>query len=221
MYFKWLILITLFSSCALLKSHDLRTEKVEKLLDSIKTSGDGRGRLTLDQSQFVFGFEAILKENFDWLLAAEFPLHGEELLILKDLKSESMLEVQSDLQQRVEIGLKNYLKKNKKSPILADKFFGELHFLMQFLQSSNLGINRTCNKESEGQYICLVHDRKFLVEIRHDAIAISRPLSAGFELKVIAENRQNSVFQRLNISFYSQSQINSKSPLMGLELFWK
>lgn len=221
MYLKWIIPIIFLSSCALFKSHDLRSERVENLLDSIKTSGEGRGRLTLDQSQYVFGVDAILKDNFDWLLAADFPIHGEEVLILKDLKSETLSEVQSDLHQRVEIGLKNYLKKNKKSPALADKFFGELHFLMQFIQSSKLGLKRVCTKQNEANFNCMVLGREFLVNVRHDAIVISRPLSAGFELQVIAENPQESIFQRLNIAFYSQSQNKMRSPLMGLELFWK
>jgi hypothetical protein len=173
--------------------------------------------MSLDQRQLVFGIDAVLKDNNDWILAADFPLHGEEVLILKDLKSSNIPPADSELKQRVNTSLKNYLIKNKKSPHLADHFFNELHFVIQFIHSNRLGLKRTCKKEKEAYYTCFIQSREFKIEVKDESIAIFRPLPAGFRLRIIGENLTDSTFQRLNIYLLSEKQ----SPLIALELFWK
>src|SRR4051812_39014836 len=94
---KIMALLLLVSSCSLFKPNKtLHSSDAEKLLDSVKMTGEGRGRLTLGQSQYVFSVDSILKDDFDWILAVAIPLHGEEVMILPDLRKSQVANEETE-----------------------------------------------------------------------------------------------------------------------------
>lgn len=78
----YLLLIILLVSCT--RSQDLLKLNPEKFPESVCLSSEGKGRFKIDKSSYPFDFQT----GFDgsiWVLAADIPLHGEEVIEIKDI----------------------------------------------------------------------------------------------------------------------------------------
>ena len=62
----------------------IKTTKSTKAFKSLCLSGEGKGRISLNEGKYVFSYENLLKlKEQEWLLGLQLPLHGEEVLELK------------------------------------------------------------------------------------------------------------------------------------------
>jgi hypothetical protein len=205
-----------FSSCALFQGTNLSDKKVEELVDYLKGTGEGKGRLGINQHQYLFGFEAVLKENHDWILAANIPLHGEELLILRDLRKAKVADNEGEsLEARIENGIADYLKSQKKSPKLAKLFLVELRQMMRLVLHKEIGEKVSCHHNE-----CKIGDSVYLVEAKSQQLSIKKILPSDFEIEYIAQNLTDSIFRRGNIFLHSKTSSQPREPLLSLELFW-
>lgn len=205
-----------FTSCSLFRAApNLKNQDVEKLITSIQLIGEGNGRLSFQNHQYVFGIESGLRENFDWILAASIPLHGEEVMILSDLKKLSVQENQThSFEKRIEHDFKEL---NLKCDITPKKLMKEIRSLIRFTLSSSWGQKHLCQAG-----ICELDGEKFLVKVEEKEIFITKLV--GHESRVIlsAKNLTESFFEQTEIRLYS-NEIDSemKRALFSLELFWK
>src|SRR5690606_24442986 len=132
MLIRILPMLILFSSCALFQGEPslLDTDKVS-LLTSIKFVGEGRRRLPLGQSHYLCGVDSCRNENSDWVLAVQIPLHGEEAMILPNLKQKIQpnQEVES-FEERIS----DEFKKRKLDKSVTPKIFvREMRSLIRFV----------------------------------------------------------------------------------------
>ncbi|MBA2404285.1 MAG: hypothetical protein H0V66_05900 [Bdellovibrionales bacterium] len=211
------LILLLFTSCALFKSQNIQDKKVEELVSYLQGIGEGKGRLGINQQQYLFSFDAVLKDNSDWILAANIPLHGEEVLMLKDLKQEEAPVVEGDgLELRIEQGISEYLKSKKQSPEMARTFLLELRRIMRLVLHKKLGLEVACSQTE-----CRIGDAIYRVEASNKQLSLKKSLSEEYEIEFAAMNLTDSIFQRSNVFLHSK---NKKSPtpiLLSLELFWK
>jgi len=178
-----LILLTL-SSCALFKSQNIQDKKIQELVSYLKGTGEGKGRLGINQQQYLFSFDALLKENNDWLLAANIPLHGEEVLMLRNLKKATVDEGEKDgLEIRIEQGISDYLKSKKQSPELAKTFLQELRTIMRLVLHEELKIEVRCSQKE-----CLIGEVAYQVEATSKQLSLKKSLSDGYEIEFAAMN---------------------------------
>lgn len=210
-----LILLTALSSCALFKSQKIQNEEFQTLINYVKGEGEGRGRLGINQHQYLIGFEAFLKENHDWILAATIPLHGEEVLLLKDLKLPESASAKEGLELRIENGIIEYLKEQKKSPELAKAFLLEFRRLMRLVFHKRLGLTLNCNSSE-----CLIDEETYQVSSTDNMLTLNKSLSDEYEIEFVATNLTDSIFKRSNIFLHSKNRTSKTQPLLSLELFW-
>lgn len=78
-----LILFVTVSSCSLFRSQNIQEKKIEDLVSYLQGTGEGKGRLGINRQQYLFGFDALLKENNDWILALIFPFMAKKSLCLE------------------------------------------------------------------------------------------------------------------------------------------
>ena len=214
------ILLPLFlvslSSCALFKSQNIQNQKFETLISYIQAEGEGKGRLGINQQKYLISFEAVLKENQDWLLAAAIPLHGEEVLLLKDLKQEKVIEGEEDgLELRIERGISEYLKSQKQSPATAKSFMLELRRLMRIVLHKKLKLDLSCSSTE-----CQMGEAIYQVKADSKQITLKKSLSADYEIELVATNLTDSIFKRSSIFLHSKNKNSANPTLLSIELFW-
>jgi hypothetical protein len=155
-----LFLLFSLSSCSVFRSQNIQDKKIKDLLSYLPGIGEGKGRLGIDRHQYLFSFDAILKENNDWLLAANIPLHGEEILIFKDIRKEYEFESSNnDFGQRIEQEIRAYLISQKQSPDLAKSFLIEMRTIMRLVLHQKLGLEIMCLEQE-----CRIGETVYRVE---------------------------------------------------------
>jgi hypothetical protein len=213
---NFLFLLFSLSSCSLFRSQNIQDRKIKDLIPFIQGTGEGKGRLGINRQQYLFGFDAILKENNDWLLAANIPLHGEEILILKDLTNEIDPEPSNnDLGIRIKEGIKSYLESQKQSPELAKTFLIELRTIMRLVLHQKLGLQIICSDQE-----CHIGKSVYQVEANSKQLSLKKSLADDYEIEFAALNLTDSIFRRTSIFLRSKNQQSPPSNLLSLELFW-
>lgn len=222
--FKIMALLFLISSCSLFKSSpSLKSQDPEKLLEAVKVTGEGRGRLTLGQSQYVFSVDSVLNEDFDWILAVTIPLHGEEVMILRDLREDEVSDEETEsFEERIDQEFRR-LKIDKK--LTSDQFLKELRSLIRFGLAKKLGLKRVC-KAQQSLFVCELDQEKFEIEVTDKVLNINKSLGGKKMLQLVAKNLTDSFFEQTDIRLYSdessdESDLNKRTSSFSLELFWK
>ncbi len=189
-------------------------------MKSLKGEGEGKGRLSLGEHQYLFSFEAVLKENTDWLLAVAIPLHGEELLVLPALRDQKVTapSTPESFDARIETGLSQVLKQ---SPGLAKNFSYEWRSLMRLILSEQLKLDRNCSAaEGSKSFHCQVGQETFEVSVSDKDLRLKKSLQGDYVLELTAHNLTGSFFHRTLFSLRKGTSLGT-SALMTLELFWK
>ena len=211
-----ILLLLVISSCSLFKNQNIQDQKIDKLMAYLQAEGEGKGRLGINQNQYLFSFEALLKENNDWLLAANIPLHGEEILMFPDLSQESIDSDSEDgLELRIERGIAEYLKSKKQSPELARTFLIELRRIMRLVLHKKLNRAVTCSATE-----CQMDGVVYQVGATSKQLSLKKSVSDEYEIEFAALNLTDSIFHRTNVFLHSKNKSSSSSPLLSLELFW-
>ena len=212
-----LILLVTVSSCSLFKSQNIQDKKIEDLVSYLQATGEGKGRLGINRQQYLFGFDALLKENNDWILAANIPLHGEEVLMLRNLGEVNVDQDKADgLEIRIQQGISDYLKSQKQSPYLSKDFLLELRSIMRLILHKKLGLVLSCSQKE-----CRIGEAIYQVEATSKQLSLKRSLSEDFEIEFTAMNLTGSIFRRSNIYLHSKNKSSPTPTLLSLELFWK
>ena len=213
----FLTLLLALSSCALFKSQNIQEKKIEDLISYLQGTGEGKGRLGINRQQYLFGFDAILNENNDWILAANIPLHGEEVLKLQDLKQEEVNESMKDgLEIRIQQGISEYFKSQKQAPELGKTFLLELRRIMRLVLHKRLGLPVICSKTE-----CRIGEAIYQVEATPKQLSLKKSLSEDYEIEFTALNLTGPIFQRSNVFLHSKNKSSNTPTLLSLELFWK
>lgn len=174
--------------------------------------------MTLGQSQHVFSVDSVINEEHDWIFAVSIPLHGEEVMILSDIKSRQMKPSEvSSFEERIT----NEFERLKLNKILTtEKFMKELRLLIRFGLSSQWGQKRNCNPQ-QNETVCELDGEKFIVQVLDTEIKIKKLLGQGKSLQIVAKNLTDSFFQKTDIIlFLSESQEKKKESPFSLEIFW-
>ncbi len=212
-----ILILCFLCSCSVFKGQNIKNNKIETLLTYLNGEGEGKGRLGINQNQYLFGFEAFLKDQKDWILAASIPLHGEEIIRLQNLKvAESDESYDEGLELRIERGLSEYLRSKKQSPEVGHLFLKELRQLMRFVLHKKLGVKVIC-AESE----CRMGESTYQVKVTGQQINLIKKLNSDYEIEYVASSLTDSIFKRSNIFLHSKNKSSSAPPLLSLELFWK
>lgn len=214
-----LFLILVLCSCSSFKSRQSLTQiEPQKLLDAVRVTGEGRGRLSFgeSQSQYVFGVESLLNDQFDWIIAISVPLQGEEVMIFPDLKQKNIENDQFDsLEDRIQKELKKL-----KLPISGNDFLKELRSLIRFHLAPSLGISRVCKVRQE-QGECSFDGETFYLEVMEKEFTIKKLAIHGSFLELRAQNLTDSFFHKTQISLYTETRDqDQKEADFSLELFW-
>lgn len=204
------------ASCSILKTpQTLETKDKEQLLEAVRLTGEGKGRLTFDQSQYVFNFESVLKENYDWILAVSIPLQGEEVMIFKNLQKK---EVKDPNIESFEVRITNEFHKAKlDKTITPDNFLRELRVLVRFILAKQWGGKQYCQEQQE-EMICEFEGEKFKLSTHKGQLNISKSLNKGNLLVLEAKILKEQFFERTDIRLKSPQQSSSA---LSLELFWQ
>jgi hypothetical protein len=192
----------------------------EKLLDAVKLTGEGKGRLSFgkSQNQFVFSVDSVLNDNNDWILAVSVPLHGEEVMILPNLKKE---EVEDDSTDSFETRIQNEFQKLELSNHLSVvEFLKELRSLIRFQLAVQLGLDRNC-KVHQREGVCTLGGEEYEIAILEKELKISKTFTDKHSLQLLAQNLTKSFFTKINIGLYEKTVDLQKNNLaLSLELFW-
>ncbi len=221
--FSFLIILFLITSCGLLqKKPSLKEKDYKELLNAIQLEGEGRGRLSIDQHQYLFSFESALQENNDWILAASIPLHGEEAMILVNLKEAKVSQSTPDsLEIRIRQEIAGYLRSKPKLPKeLSKKFIPDLRKLVRFVMAEKMGLSKKC--EGSGvQISCTLDGEKFEILTEDKHLRIKKIISQDYFLELSGENLTGPIFSKTNFILHSQNAGVKDSPILLFELFWK
>jgi hypothetical protein len=214
------LLLTSLASCALFRTGSpLLSSEVDQLINQTRIVGEGRGRLGIDQHQYLFSYEAVTNQNKDWIMAVSIPLHGEEVMVLPELHLyESMKATEDSFQARIESALVDYFRSRPYLPKAMNReFIWGLRAMIRFSLASELGLSRNC-VGSNNQYVCKMDNDTFEVKISDQRIKIKKELFSGYFFELHAENLTNSSFNRSNYFLHSSK---TSTPILSLELFWK
>ncbi len=213
--FSRILILLLLTSCSLFKGPEkLKGDDLLKHLQAIKLEGEGKGRLHIRERQYLFGIEALLKDEKDWLMAVTIPLNGEEVLSFPALREE---KVASDLTDtfalRIDAGIRENLKG---STLRGEEFLSAMRKTLRFLLAHRLKLPVQC-VAFDSEKICSVGEQDFPVTENEKSITITTAF-AGHELITTASN--------LTGPFFTHTQFRVKSPegkqdLLTLELFWQ
>ncbi|MCM2350847.1 MAG: hypothetical protein NDI69_12560 [Bacteriovoracaceae bacterium] len=208
------------SSCALFKgTQNLQSLDKEKLLDAIQLTGEGRGRLSLGQSQYLFSFDSLLKDKKDWILVVAIPLQGEEVMVLPDLTEK---DTQNAEMETFEERIDHEFQTLKLDRILTGReFIEEIRTLIRFNFAKALKQKRDCSEHQEG-LVCQLDGENFLVTASEKEFNVTKLLGRGRRVVLEGRNLTDSYFLQTNIRLYSNDvSYERKNSSFSLELFWK
>lgn len=220
MFIKYMAFLFLVSSCSLFKgAQNLQSLDKEKMLDAVKLVGEGRGRLSLGQNQYVFSFDSLLKDNHDWILAVSIPLQGEEVMVLPDLMEK---EAKNADMETFEERIDHEFKQKKLDRVLtAQEFIQELRKLIRFNLAKALEQKRDCSERNEG-FVCELDGDKFLITSSKKEFNVTKILGRGRSVVLEGRNLTESYFTQTNIRLYSSVEnFEKKNSSFSLELFWQ
>lgn len=220
MFIKCMAFLFFLSSCALFKGVEKIDDKdKEKLLNSFQFTGEGRGRLSLGQNQYVFSFESLLKENHDWVIGVNIPLQGEEIMTLPDLKQKEMKDSEIETFER---RIRHEFKRVQLDKVLSsDKFLVGMRSLVRFAQASDLNISRKCSTHLN-EFKCELDGEIFLISVTKGEFVIQKMLEEGRSVVLEGKNLTESFFSQSNFRLYvSDRQFQQKNSSFSLELFWQ
>lgn len=207
-----ILFLFILTSCSTFykKGPDYRQLPVDNLLDSLSLTGEGRGRLEINEKNYVFNFEsAYLAENDQWGLSASFPFYGEEVLIYKKIKNAEVIEVQKFEKRLLEALPKKWHR----------KFQMTSRGLVRFILAKKLQLPRSCAPLSDNTFECKIENDTFSVTVLAEKIVVTKRFE-NFSLSYSGTNLTESFFDRTSLSLDSyHSQENPKTE-MNLELFW-
>ena len=219
MLIKSMAFLLLFSGCALFKgTTSLKNQDKQKLLEAVKVTGEGKGRLSLGQNQYVFSVDSILNEDKDWILAVAIPLHGEEVMILPDLRKSFVTNAETEtFEQRIK---REFRARRLERAISSDEFLKELRSLIRFIQGKDLGLTRHCDAQKD-EMLCTLDGEKYLVSATEKKFYIQKFLGKGKTLEVVAKNLTDSFFSNTDFHLYTNgTEFTQREPAFSLELFW-
>jgi hypothetical protein len=203
------------ASCALVNHPGHFQKTLPELVDSLNGEGEGRGRLGLDQHQYLFSFESFIKDNQDWILAATIPLHGEEILKFKNIRDTNDKTIgEGTFEGRMLSGIKDFLRSQKKSPELAHKFLEEFRSIIRLILHKRLGLALNC------ETVCQFEDQIYQIELSNSHLTLKKDILKDYQIELIESNLTGSFFKRTSIFFRLKNASNSSRPLLSLELFW-
>ena len=192
----------------------------QELIDAVKLTGEGRGRLSFGESenQYLFGVESVLNDHSDWMIAVSVPFKGEEVLIFPDLKQKNIENDQIDsFGARIQ---SEFRKLNWTTLFSGKEFLKELRFLIRFQLAASLGLARNCRVQ-QGEGECILDGETFHLQIREKELKIKKVSSRGSLIILSAQNLTHSFFSKTQISLYVGTQREQhKRPNFSLELFW-
>lgn len=217
------ILFIQLSACSLLSNKSsLDSLEINDLLSQIQLTGSGKGRLGVKSQQYLFGFDSVLKENNDWIFAANIPLHGEEVMIFSrlDLEHERIESLES-LEGRIEQEILDQFTNNPRisKQLMAD-FREDLRGITRLVLFDKLKLKRECSRVNSA-WKCRLGSKDFDVLVEKNEVHIKKIVDKGFVLELVAQNLTGSLFARTNFFFYSGRDQNRSHPILSLELFWK
>lgn len=208
--FPFLLLI-LLTSCGLFAPREtLQSKDRMELLKGLAIVGEGRGRLTVEERQNVFSFDALLREDSDWVFAASIPLHGEEAMILPQIKLKEFQNI--NLKSEFELRLIHVLKSQKQWKISPVEFKRRLRNLVRLLLAPKLGNSVKCDSE-----LCHADDVNFKTSVQNEVFSIEEVDQKDFKLLAQGRNLTESFFTQTIISLYDMNN----DEIFSLELFWK
>lgn len=215
--FKHMALLFFVSSCALFRGEpSLESIDKAKLLEAVKVTGEGKGRLTLGDSQYLFGVDSVLNEDKDWVLAVQIPLHGEEVMILHDLKKVS---IDNEETETFELRIAREFKRLK-IQLSSEEFLEEMRSLIRFILARELDIKRDCVPQKD-TLVCKQDGEIYTIRTEKEEFRIEKILQKNFVLQVVAKNLTKSFFNRTDILLHSSSSKNlNKSSSFSMEFFW-
>jgi len=191
----------------------------EELLQSVKLTGAGRGRLTLGESQYVFGVDSILNEDNDWIMAVQIPLHGEEVMILPDLTKKRMTNEETDsFEERIE---REFERLDLNKIISAEEFMHEMRTVIRFVLAPQWKGTRICVAQKQDME-CELDREKFYLSTTDKEFIIKKYLKRGLELQIVAKNLTDSFFGRTDIRLHSETdqKLKREASAFSLEMFW-
>jgi len=216
---KYISFIFFITSCAFFRPEaSLKTKDKEFLLNAVRLTGEGRGRLTLNQRQYVFNVDSVLNEDYDWILAVSIPLQGEEVMILPDLRQKEIHDHETEsFEKRIGIEFRR-LKLDRL--IGSEEFLNELRSIIRFNLSTSWGQKRYCLTKGEN-LICEIDKERFNIDVSDKELTVNKTLRKGMILQLVAKNLTESFFRQTEIRLYSnEKDLQARKSSFALELFW-
>jgi hypothetical protein len=204
---KFLVLSFLVS-CSTFRTSHLENLSTEKKVQLLSILGEGKGRLSVQKQNYLFDVDALMKAD-SWLLVATIPLHGEEVLELKDLKRKTLSQRPRDSFER---RVTHAVEEMYPGKAYGQRFTRELRSLVRLVLAPTLGLKRYCEKE-----LCVLEGESFEVQTVKNSLTLTRQDENGFRISFQGENPQDTHFEKLTFKIISPENLN----VLTLEFFWK
>jgi hypothetical protein len=141
---KLLLLSTflLLSSCSIFNAGKLSRD-IENNIQKICLSGSGKGRLTVQNRTYVFGYDSLLEEDLaKWTLALDFPMRNQELFKLDWSKGNKTI-FETSIEEKI-------LKENKHvNPKHLDQYIQKLGLFLKEAIDAKAGKTKNSKFEWE------------------------------------------------------------------------
>ncbi len=208
-------LFLIVSSCSSFEK--VKSTNIDELLNSIKVTGEGKGRISTPRGQHLFSCDAILKEDHTWMLSIMIPLQGEELMILPQLEKKIPSDKTMDkFEWRIEEELKKVDIHHKLKPF---QVIQGIHSMLRFVLGRELKLTRDCFVENNVNR-CDLENEKFIIEKKETSMQIGYELNADYDILLVAENLTNSFFGRTSFYVISKNKNYKFDSVIALEFFW-
>jgi len=209
------LIFLLVSSCSSFEK--VKSANVEEWLNSIKVTGEGKGRMSTPRGQHLFSCDAILKDDHAWILSIVIPLRGEELMILPQLEKKNPNDqTMEKFEWRIGEELKKVDIHHKLKP---SQVIHGIHSMLRLVLGRELKLSRDCFVDNNVNQ-CDLENEKFIIEKKETSIHISYDLSENYKIVLVAENLTNSFFRRTSFYVISKHQNYKFDSIIALEFFW-
>ena len=181
-----------------------------KLWSSVKLEGEGRARLEVPPESWVFSFEAVWQKT-DWQMAIYIPLRGEETYHFPglDRPKPEIIPDQQDFRWQIVQALREASERRRLAhPQLGQDFVVHLHHLLRWSHAEALGLDRSCDAQSEIEWHCAwdgVPSSWSWNERKEEFVGIF-VLRPKWQMRTIFKNLTGPIFKRMTVEIIRETE---------------
>ncbi|GEM_PF-3823704 len=185
-------------------------------------SGNGKGRIKYLKESYSFGHEMAIRQNLsEWIVGMNFPIHGEEVLLVafKDIESHGAVVLKGSFVERLRKSLRES-KRGDEIVVIVEGMFYDLAMFLNAYNSTLLTNKQYSIVEKDGAHGEVLYDRRKVFDWSiesNGSFHIIVKNKSKYDVEIVFY-KGDKFSDRIDVVMKTQGQFDTEKPDIELNL---